>query len=61
MRCKNGVSLLDKLERLMKAAGIETIDFSNRFAAIKNGRTSLIEQIFQSEKSGAARRARLFD
>ena len=35
MRCPVGVSLLDKLEKLIVAAGIETIDFNRRFAAIK--------------------------
>jgi len=35
MRCKVGTSLLDKLDRLMLAAGIESIDFDNRFVAIK--------------------------
>ena len=35
MRCPLGTSLLVKLERLIDKAGIETIDFSNRFTAIK--------------------------
>ncbi len=35
MRCKVGVSLLDKLDKLIRAAGIETIDFENKFVAIK--------------------------
>ena len=35
MRCKVGTSLLDKLDRLMGKAGIETIDFKNKFVAIK--------------------------
>lgn len=35
MRCKVGTSLLDKLDRLMRAAGIEQIDFENKFTAIK--------------------------
>lgn len=35
MRCKVGTSLLDKLDRLMRAAGIERIDFENKFTAIK--------------------------
>ena len=35
MRCKVGTSLLDKLDRLMRAAGIEGIDFENKFTAIK--------------------------
>lgn len=35
MRCPVGTSLLDKLDRLMLAAGIETINFDGRFTAIK--------------------------
>ena len=35
MRCKVGVSLLDKLDKLMRAAGIEQLDFENKFTAIK--------------------------
>ena len=35
MRCKVGTSLLEKLDRLIRAAGIETIDFENKFVAIK--------------------------
>jgi uncharacterized Fe-S center protein len=35
MRCKVGVSLLDKLDKLMSAAGMERIDFHNAFTAIK--------------------------
>ena len=35
MRCKVGTSLLEKLDRLIRAAGIEQIDFENKFAAIK--------------------------
>lgn len=35
MRCKVGVSLLDKLDKLMLAAGIERIDFENKYVAIK--------------------------
>ncbi len=35
MRCKVGVSLLDKLDKLMRAAGIEQVDFENKFTAIK--------------------------
>ena len=34
-RIKNGRSLLDKLETLVKKAGIEQIDFSGKFTAIK--------------------------
>ena len=34
-RIKNGRSLLDKLETLVKKAGIEQIDFSGKFIAIK--------------------------
>lgn len=35
LRTKPGVNLLDKLEKLVKKAGIENIDFKNQFAAIK--------------------------
>ncbi|MEG2597230.1 MAG: DUF362 domain-containing protein [Oscillospiraceae bacterium] len=35
MRAKPGNNLLKKLEHLIKAAGIETIDFKNKFTAIK--------------------------
>ena len=35
MRCRVGVSLLDKLDRLMLAAGMEQINFQNAFVAIK--------------------------
>ncbi|MGE4584382.1 MAG: DUF362 domain-containing protein [Sphaerochaeta sp.] len=35
LRCFNGDSRLDKLERLIKRAGIESIDFKNKFTAIK--------------------------
>ena len=35
MRCQIGVSLLDKLDRLLLAAGIEQINFTNTFVAIK--------------------------
>lgn len=35
MRCPVGTSLLDKLDRLMLSAGIDTIDFEGRFTAIK--------------------------
>ncbi len=35
MRCKVGTSLLDKLDKLMRAAGIDQIDFENKFVAIK--------------------------
>ena len=35
MRCKVGTSLLSKLDKLMLAAGIESIDFENKFTAIK--------------------------
>jgi len=35
MRCKVGTSLLDKLDRLIRAAGVEQIDFENKFVAIK--------------------------
>ena len=35
LRCENGDSRLDKLERLLKQAGIGSIDFKNKFTAIK--------------------------
>ncbi len=35
LRTKPGLNLLDKLERLVKRAGIENIDFKNQFTAIK--------------------------
>lgn len=35
MRAKSGLNLLQKLEKLIKAAGMETIDFKDKFAAIK--------------------------
>ena len=35
MRCNIGTSLLDKMDRLMLAAGIERINFQNAFVAIK--------------------------
>jgi uncharacterized Fe-S center protein len=35
MRTKVGESLLEKMERLITAAGIETIDFGRKFTAIK--------------------------
>lgn len=35
MRCPVGTSLLDKMDKLMRKAGIETIDFEDKFAAIK--------------------------
>ena len=35
MRTQSGVSLLVKLEKLIKKAGIETIDFNKKFVAIK--------------------------
>lgn len=35
LRTKPGVNLLDKVEKLIKRAGIENIDFENKFAAIK--------------------------
>lgn len=34
-RARNGLNLLQKLERLMKKAGIENIDFHNKYVAIK--------------------------
>ncbi|GHU55426.1 4Fe-4S ferredoxin [Clostridia bacterium] len=35
MRCKVGDSLLDKLDRLIQKAGIEQIDFKQKYVAIK--------------------------
>ena len=35
MRCKVGTSLLEKLDRLIMSAGIDQIDFKNKFVAIK--------------------------
>ena len=35
MRCKVGVSLLDKLDKLMMEAGIGQIDFNQKYVAIK--------------------------
>ena len=35
MRTQDGNSLLDKLKRLINAAGIQKIDFENRYAAVK--------------------------
>ena len=35
MKINNHESLLDKLERLVKAAGIETIDFKKKYVALK--------------------------
>ena len=35
MRTKNGVNLQQKLEKLIKAAGIGNIDFEDKYAAIK--------------------------
>ncbi|MDR3294490.1 MAG: DUF362 domain-containing protein [Clostridiales Family XIII bacterium] len=35
MRCEAGVSLLDKLDRLICEAGIERIDFERKFVAVK--------------------------
>lgn len=35
MRCPVGTSLLDKLDKLMRKAGIETIDFDKKYVAIK--------------------------
>lgn len=35
LRTKNSISLLQKLERLIKKAGIGTIDFDSKYAAIK--------------------------
>ena len=34
-RAKPGLNLLQKLERLIKKAGIENIDFENKYVAIK--------------------------
>ena len=34
-RCKNGVSQLDKLRKLLKTAGMGSIDFDGKFTAIK--------------------------
>lgn len=34
-RCKNGVSQLDKLRKLLNAAGMGSIDFEDKFTAIK--------------------------
>ena len=36
MRCEVGDSLLDKLERLVRATGIEEIDMDRKFVAIKS-------------------------
>lgn len=35
LRTKPGVNLLDKLEKLIKKAGISNIDFKNKFVAVK--------------------------
>lgn len=35
LRTKPGMNLLQKLEIMLNKAGIETIDFKNRFTAIK--------------------------
>jgi len=35
LRTKPGLNMLDKLENLVKKAGIEEIDFNNKFSAIK--------------------------
>ena len=35
MRCKVGTSLLEKLDKLIRKAGIGDIDFTNKFVAIK--------------------------
>ena len=35
MRTTSGMNLLQKLDRLLRQAGIEKIDFMNKFAAIK--------------------------
>jgi uncharacterized protein len=35
MRTKPGMGILDKLEKVVKKAGIENIDFKNKFTAIK--------------------------
>ncbi|MDD6034459.1 MAG: 4Fe-4S ferredoxin, partial [Oscillospiraceae bacterium] len=34
-RAHPGLNLLQKLEKLCRAAGMETIDFRNKYAAIK--------------------------
>ena len=34
-RARTGYNLLQKLEKLIKTAGIEDIDFKNKFVAIK--------------------------
>ena len=34
LRTKPGVNLLDKVEKLIKRAGIESIDFDKKFTAI---------------------------
>lgn len=34
-KTKPGMNLLDKLEKLVKKAGIQNIDFKNKFVAIK--------------------------
>ena len=35
LRCEPGINLLQKLEKLIRAAGIEQIDFQHKFTAIK--------------------------
>ena len=35
LRTTPSANLLDKMERLIKKAGIESVDFSHKFAAIK--------------------------
>ncbi len=35
MRCKVGESVLTKLERVVRAAGIDSIDMNKKFVAIK--------------------------
>ncbi|MDL2325147.1 DUF362 domain-containing protein [Ruminococcaceae bacterium OttesenSCG-928-A16] len=35
MRCPVGTSLLDKLDKLIRKAGVQTIDFDKKFVAIK--------------------------
>lgn len=40
LRVHNGDSLQKKLERLIRRAGIETIDFNGRYAALKSFRRS---------------------
>ena len=35
MRARPGLNLLDKLKRLMKAAGFETLELEKQFVAIK--------------------------